>query len=111
MTFFRQEIVKMLRVPRAPDRPLEDKPAEIAALMRDFLARTVACASRLERSARRGPGRPGATAGSQSVLTGERLPLIDRSHCVEPKPVILTRELIIEGTHERAQPDRSEDLT
>ena len=101
----------MLRIPRAPYRPLEDKPAEIAALMRDFLARTVPRASQLERPARRGPGRPGATAGSQSVLTGERRPLIDRSHGVEPKSVIFTRELIIEGTHERARPDRSEDLT
>jgi len=53
---------------------LEDKAAEIAALMRDFLARTVPRASRLERPAPRSPGRPGATAGSHSVLTGERRP-------------------------------------
>jgi pimeloyl-ACP methyl ester carboxylesterase len=53
---------------------LEDKAAEIAALMRDFLARIVPPASRLGRPAPRGPGRPGATAGSQSVLTGEWRP-------------------------------------
>src|SRR5262249_61736512 len=44
---------------------LEDKAAEIAALMRDFLARTVPRASRLEPTPR-GPGRPGATAGGPS---------------------------------------------
>ncbi len=38
-------------------------------------------------------------------------PLIDRSHRVEPKSVSLTRELNIEGTHQRAWPDRPEDLT
>src|SRR5260370_35730173 len=38
---------------------LEDKAAEIAALMRDFLARTVPRASRLHRPPPRGPGRPG----------------------------------------------------
>jgi pimeloyl-ACP methyl ester carboxylesterase len=53
---------------------LEDKAAEIAALMRDFLARAVPPASRPERPAPRSPGRPGATAGSHSVLTGERRP-------------------------------------
>ena len=53
---------------------LEDKAADIAALMRDFLARTVPRSSRPERPAPRGPGRPGATAGSHSVLTGERRP-------------------------------------
>ncbi len=53
---------------------LEDKAAEIAALMRDFLARTVPRASRPERPAPRSPGRPGATAGSQSALTGEWRP-------------------------------------
>jgi pimeloyl-ACP methyl ester carboxylesterase len=50
---------------------LEDKAAEIAALMRDFLARTVPRASWLERPTPRGPRRLGATAGSRSVLTGE----------------------------------------
>jgi len=53
---------------------LEDKAAEIAALMRDFLARTVPPASRPERPTPRGPARPGATAGSQSVPTGQGRP-------------------------------------
>ena len=53
---------------------LEDKAAEIAALMRDFLARIVPPESRLERPTPRAPGRPGATAGSQSVLTGRWRP-------------------------------------
>ncbi len=53
---------------------LEDKAAEIAALMRDFLARTLPHASRRQRPTPRGPARPGATAGSQSVLTGEWRP-------------------------------------
>ena len=43
---------------------LEDKAAEIAALMRDFLARTVPRAPRPERPAPRGPGRRGAAAGA-----------------------------------------------
>ena len=59
---------------------LEDKPAQIAALIRDFLARTVPPASRPQRPAPRGPGRPGATAGSHRVLTGQWR-LIDRSDC------------------------------
>src|SRR5690348_8606066 len=45
---------------------LEDNAAEIATLMRDFLARTVRPASRPERPAPRGPGRPAATAGSHN---------------------------------------------
>jgi pimeloyl-ACP methyl ester carboxylesterase len=53
---------------------LEDKAAEIAVLMRDFLARTVPRAARLQRPAPRGPRRPGATAGSHSALTGEWRP-------------------------------------
>jgi len=48
---------------------------------------------------------PGATAGSQSVLTGQRR-LIDRSHCADPESVSLIGEPIIEGTHQRARPER-----
>jgi pimeloyl-ACP methyl ester carboxylesterase len=44
---------------------LEDKAAEIAALMRDFLARTVPPAQRLERPAPPGPGRPAAIAAGR----------------------------------------------
>ena len=53
---------------------LEDKAAEIAALIRDFLARTVPPASRLGRPTPRGPGRPGLQARGHSVLTGEWRP-------------------------------------
>jgi hypothetical protein len=53
---------------------LEDNSAEVAALMRDFLARTVPRAQRPERPTPRGPGPPGATAGSHSVLTRDLRP-------------------------------------
>jgi len=38
------------------------------------------------------------------VLTGQWR-LIDRSHCADPEPVNLIRELIIKGTHDRARPE------
>ena len=90
---------------------LEDKAAEIAALMRDFLARTVPPASRLERPTAARPRTPGRHSGEPERADREVAPLIERSHCAEPKSVSLIRELFIEGTHDRARPGRSEDLT
>ena len=42
----------------------------------------------------RGPGRPGATAGSQSVLTGQWRPWSIALTALNPKSVSLIRELI-----------------
>jgi hypothetical protein len=50
-----------------------------------------------ERPTPRGPGRPGATAGSRSVLTGGVAAMTDRTHCVDASAEYVTQ------THEHGR--------